>query len=152
MDRWAWRATVHGAAKSWTRLSTLAPYSWKKLDHSLDWILSFCRYGTKIRVVKWLAQDSQWLNQDWLPGYSLLILCPAQETKLNSFFSLGFKVLKTHSLFPSPTQTTHFSPHLLLFIFFSSSLCFGRRLMYLGSECWCLGGCSDSLSFKRWGV
>ena len=117
MDRWAWWATVHGAANSWSRLSTLAPYSWKELDHPLDRILSFCRFGTNIRVVKWHAQDSQWLNQAWLPGFSLLILCPAQETQLNSFFSLGFKVLKTHSFF-LPNTNHHLLPHLLLFPFF----------------------------------
>ena len=30
MDRGAWRATVHGVAKSWTRLKRLSSSSWER--------------------------------------------------------------------------------------------------------------------------
>ena len=58
MDREAWRAAVHGVAKSRTRLSDWTELNWEtKIPQSMEW-------GQKIRVVGYI----------WLMGWILLIL------------------------------------------------------------------------------
>ena len=36
MDRGAWQATVHGVAKSWTRLSNFTSLNWKGSQQTLE--------------------------------------------------------------------------------------------------------------------
>ena len=42
MDREAWRAAIHGVAKSWTRLSNWTELNWRRSCRLCPWILIFC--------------------------------------------------------------------------------------------------------------
>ena len=65
MDRGAWRAMVHGVAKSWTRLKRLNTHG------SMRWILplSSCRLGTLLPGLRfWFWESKNNLNNHWASG------------------------------------------------------------------------------------
>ena len=54
IDREAWRAAIHGVAKSWTRLSDWTELNWTELNHSsyLVWMFSYRMHlGRKCRLL-----------------------------------------------------------------------------------------------------
>ena len=53
MDRWAWRATVHGVIKRWTRLRDNTPIHTLWLEILLIPLLQLLPLRYKIREVKW---------------------------------------------------------------------------------------------------
>ena len=61
MDRRAWQATVHGVAKSWTRLSDYAQHSQMRGKLSSD-----CKFTSKIHVQTQLPMEEKesWKTRD----------------------------------------------------------------------------------------
>ena len=71
MDREAWRAAVHGVAKSWTRLSNWTELNWNTINHFIkDAIFPFILQNHAFSVTKsW----SLWDSMDCRPAR---LLCP----------------------------------------------------------------------------
>ena len=64
MDREAWRAAVHGVAKSWTWLSDWTELNWIEM---ITWFLSF------IFLIWYIMIDLQSLNHPWIPGMNITL-------------------------------------------------------------------------------
>ena len=109
MDRGAWQATVHGVAKSWTRLSDLSTHIHLSIYLSMDtWILILLNGLFSI-----IYSEAQ-ISKIWLVGYSskwflCLFSCPH------------------HSLNTSLLWSTNSSP---MFLF----LCTSSRISYFANR------------------
>ena len=76
MDRGAWKATVHGVAKSWTRLSDLSTHIHLSIYPSMDTWISILLNG----LFSIIYSEAQ-ISKIWLVGYSskwllCLFSCP----------------------------------------------------------------------------
>ena len=94
MDREAWRAAIHGVAKSWTRLSDWSDLIWSEYD----------LYAKILSSIKSL--EITWISKNGYPlqalGYCVLILCfPQVNYIFTTITSLHPSFLSLFSLPPS---------------------------------------------------